>query len=59
MDVNVESILIVHFVNHIASSISEQSSEQGSESKATRAKQPMDIDSQISGRAVTVSALEK
>ena len=59
MDVNVESILIVHFVNHIASSISEQGSEQGSESKATRAKQPMDIDSQISGQALTVSFLGK
>lgn len=57
MDVNVESILIAHFVNQIASSISEQSSEQGSESKAKRAKQPMDIDSQISGRAVAISSL--
>ena len=59
MEVNVESILIVQFVNHIASSISEQGSEQGSESKATRAKQPMDIDSQISGQALTVSFLGK
>ena len=40
MEVNVESILIVHFVNHIASSISEQSSEQGSESKATEQSSP-------------------
>ena len=59
MDLNVESILIVHFVNQIASSISEQSSEQGSESKANRAKQPMDINSQVSGRAVMISSLGK
>lgn len=48
MEVNVESIRIIHVVIHMASSISKQSSE----SKAAKAEQSMEIHTQAHERAI-------
>ena len=48
MEVNVESIRIIHVVIHMASSISKQSSE----SKAAKAEQSMEIHTQSHERAI-------